>query len=257
MRKLHLCGLLAPALFATPAGIAWLVGVCPLLAAQPQNESAKVPAELHGAWKLMSVDGEGAIGVSESRPVLVIKGEQLFYGGEAIARVSADSAAKPKVLDLHFAKPERVYEAVYAVDKDSLKICLNGKSDGVKERPESFSIEGRPTWRLLALERVKADDPSAGSGYVGLMLMFDKDRNEVIITGTLEGSPAKKAGLLKDDVVLKVGATQVMDLMSAVNAARQSKPNSELAIRVRRDGKERELTVRVGILPFRYVAGLE
>jgi uncharacterized protein (TIGR03067 family) len=239
------------------ASITCLVTLCPMFAAEPQDDKAKIPAELQGAWKLESVQGDGTAGVSESRPVLVIKGNQLLYGGKAVARITADAATKPKVLDLHLAKPERLYEAVYSVDKDTLKICLNGQSDGVKERPQSFSVEGQPALRLLVLERVKTDDPSAGSGFVGLMLKKDEDRDEVVIADTLEGSPAKKAGLLKDDIVLKVGGTKVTDLRSAVDAARQSKPNSDLTIRVRRDGQERELTVRVGLLPFRYVAGLE
>ena len=76
------------------------------------------------------------------------------------------------------------------------------------------------------------------------------------MTDAIEGSPAKKAGFVKDDVVLQVSGVTATDLRSTVEAVRRTRPSSDLTIRVRRAGKERDVTVRVGLLPFRYVAGL-
>jgi hypothetical protein len=181
----------------------------------------------------------------------------VIYCAREIAKLVADAATDPKAFDLHFGKPERVYEGIYMVEKDALKVCVNGRADGVKERPNSFSIEGHSDWRLLTFERIKPEDAGSGVGFVGLVLRFDPDRKEVIVNQTIEGSPAKKAGLRKDDVVLGVGGAPASDLRTTVDAVRRAKPGSELAVRVRTGDKEREVKITVGLLPFTLLAGLE
>jgi uncharacterized protein (TIGR03067 family) len=240
------------------ATIACLLAAAPVLAADPPADVRKGPAELQGAWRLVSVAAEaGSVNLPDPRPALVIKGDRVLYGGEEIARVSTDSASDPKLIDLRFPGPGRVYEGVYAVEKDSLKVCLNGRTEGVKERPDSFSTKGHPARRLLSFERIKPDDVGAGSGFVGLALRFDQWRKEVIVDQALDGSPAQKAGLRRGDVLREVGGAGVTDLRSAVEAVRRAKPGSELALRVVRGGQEREVKVKVGLLPFAVLAGLE
>src|SRR5579871_4511284 len=94
-----------------------------------------VPAELLGTWKLVSVevDGEAAAQL-ERAPRLVIKGDTATHGGEKFATVAADVSASPKVIDLRCSDPDRTYEGIYAIDGDTLKICLNAMTDGAKER---------------------------------------------------------------------------------------------------------------------------
>lgn len=229
-----------------------------ILAADPVGDAKKAPADLQGAWRLVSVeDEEGAAGLPDPSPVLVIEGNDVLYGGEKIARISADAAASPKAIDLRFKEPERVYEGVYAAETDSLKICLNGQIDGVKERPQSFDVKDHPKWRLLSFKRVKPEDAGAGFGFVGMALGRDDKSGEVTVNAALEGSPAQKAGLRKDDVLLEVGGVKVADLRSAVEAVRRAKPRSELNLRIRSDGEEREVKVKVGLFPFTILAGLE
>jgi S1-C subfamily serine protease len=146
---------------------------------------------------------------------------------------------------------------VYAVEKDSLKICLNGRADGVKERPQAFSVKDHPARRLLSFERVKADAAGQGTGFIGLVLNYDKKREEVTVAAALDGSPAKKAGLSTEDVLIAVNGTAVTNLRSAVEGVRQAKPRSELVLRVRRGGKVREVKVQVALLPLEFMAGLE
>jgi uncharacterized protein (TIGR03067 family) len=235
-----------------------LLAAAMLPAADPPADAGKGPAELQGAWRLVSVEAEaGSVNLPDPRPGLVIKGDRVHYGGEEVARVTTDSASDPKLIDLRFPGPGRVYEGVYAVEKDSLKVCLNGRTEGVKERPDSFSIKGHPARRLISFERVKPDDVGAGSGFVGLALRFDEGRKEVSVDQALAGSPARKAGLRKGDVLREVGGAGVTDLRSAVDAVRRAKPRSELAFRVVRGGAEREVKVKVGLLPFAVLAGLE
>jgi len=235
----------------------WIVAV-PLFAANPSSYAGTKPAELQGPWRLVSLEADaGAVALPTPPPTLVIKEDRLLYGGEEIARIFTDATTNPKVIDLRFPNPERVYEGVYAVEEDTLKICLNRRAETVKERPQSFSPKDRPGWRLLSFERVKADNGEAGNGFVGMALRLDQNRGEVIVGETFPNSPAKKAGLRKDDVLLEVGDLRVTDLLSAVRAVRQAKPGSEVAFNVRRDGKERKVTVKVGLFPFPGLIGLE
>src|SRR5262245_6648965 len=181
-------------------------GICLMLSAsllsQPPSDAKKVLAELHGVWRLDAADADsGAVRLPESRPTVTIEGDRLLYGGEEVARITADSATDPKVIDLRFRGPERTYEGIYLVQKDTLKICLNGQSDGVKERPSGFKTEGHPERRLLSLKRLKPEEAGPGTGFVGLQLGVD-EKKAVVVQAVLDGSPAKTAGLSKGDVLV-------------------------------------------------------
>jgi uncharacterized protein (TIGR03067 family) len=236
--------------------------ICLLLGAalvgQPPADAKKVAAELRGAWRLEAVrNAEGESMLPEPRPSLLIEGDRLLYGGEEVARLAADSATDPKIFDLRFRGPDRGYEGIYRLDKDELKICLNGRSEGAKERPSGFSPEGQADWRVLTLTRIKPSEVGPGSGFVGLMLGLDGESKAVVVQSVLEGTPAKAAGLRKGDVLLDVAGAAASNLNTAVSAVRRAKPKSELILRVRRDGAEREIKVKVGLLPLAALLGLE
>ena len=233
--------------------LAFLLIAVPLVAADP-------PADLQGGWRLTAVeaaDETAVIPLPDPKPALVIKGDQVLYGGQEIARLTADPAANPRVIDLKFAKPDRTYEGIYAIDKDTLKVCLNGQPEGVKERPTGFDLAGHPAWRRLTFERIKPEEAGPGTGYVGVALQFVEATKEVVVQAAIDGSPAKAAGLQKDDVLLSVGGTGVDTLRGAVDLVRAGKPGGELALKVRRAGKEVEVTVKVRLIPFATLVGLE
>jgi uncharacterized protein (TIGR03067 family) len=235
----------------------------PLFAADPPADARDKggPAELQGMWKLVSVEVNGeATEPLAGQPRWVIRGERVLYGGQELARLTVDAAATPKVIDLSFASPERVLEGIYAVEQDTLKICVNGQVEGVRERPQTFSTKDQDKWRLLVFQRVKAGEGDALeglSGFVGLALSFNQDRGEVSVADVIGDSPAKKAGLRKGDVVLKVGGEGVADLQAAVGAVRRAKPGSQLVLHIRRDGKEEDVMVKVGLLPFTVLMQLD
>ena len=64
------------------------------------------------------------------------------------------------------------------------------------------------------------------------------------------GSPAEKAGLKPGDLLVSVGGQAARGLETTVDLVRREKPGSDVAIRVRRDGKEKDFTVRVAAFPF-------
>ena len=221
----------------------------------------KGPADLQGAWRLESLKiGGKDFDLGAARPRWVVQGTKVLYAGDEIASLDADPKATPESIDLTLLDSKKTYEGIYSVDKDTLKIVLNAHSEGVKERPQDFAAEDKENLRLLVFRRDKDATGEATDGapaFVGLMLRFDADRKEVVIQNALEKSAAEKAGLRKDDVVLKVGDTDATDLLTTVTAVRRMKPGDELVLHLRRDGKEKDVTVKVGVLPFALMAQLE
>ena len=211
-------------------------------------------AALQGTWKLTALEADGKESDLPETPFWwVIKGNKIYYGGQELARATTDDVTNPRCIDLAFRNPERTLEGIYSADADTFKICVNRSADGVKERPTTFSTRDNPEWRLLVFKRDKErkpDDVAGLGGFVGLAIQVDMDSQKIVIASVLKDSPAMKAGLRKDDVLLQVGTVEVKDLKSVINTIRQAKPGSELMLRIRRGDKEQDVTVKVGVLPF-------
>jgi uncharacterized protein (TIGR03067 family) len=229
-----------------------LMGIAALLPAASTHagEVSSVPAELQGSWKVVGLEVDGKSNDPAISYVWVIKGDKVVYGGETLAALKVDATTTPKSIDLAFVKPERTYEAVYELRDGALRMCVNRVTEGVKERPTDFTTKEKPDRRLLTFERLKDTDDVTPGGYVGMMLRAAADRKEIIISDALEGSPAKKAGVQKDDVLLRIGTASATELQEVVRLCRQAKPQSELTLRVKRGDKELDITVKVGIVPF-------
>jgi serine protease Do len=105
---------------------------------------------------------------------------------------------------------------------------------------------------VLTLQRIAPADEGPGriKGFVGIALSVENNGLEVVIQMVLENSPAEKAGLRAGDVVLTIGNQNVGDLQTAVDRVRRELPGRELRIRVRRDGKEKVIAVKVAVFPF-------
>jgi uncharacterized protein (TIGR03067 family) len=222
-------------------------------AAEEPNKKDPLAA-LQGVWKVTALEVNGDAGELPGASYwLVIKGDKLLYAGQELAKLNAAPDASPPGIDLAFRKPERVLEGIYSADGDTLKLCVNRQTEGVKERPNVFSTQGKPDWRLLVLKRDKdrkADDLDGLGGFVGLQLRLEDEGKKVVIGAILDDSPAKKADLKKDDVLLKVGGQEVTGLRACVDMIRVAKPGSELTLRVKRGDKEMDVTVKVGVIPF-------
>ncbi|UCD49576.1 MAG: Do family serine endopeptidase [Phycisphaerales bacterium] len=86
---------------------------------------------------------------------------------------------------------------------------------------------------------VQGDDVQAGMGeYFGL-----KDDEGVVILSVVEDSPAEKAGVKQDDVVVEMEGEPVSGWNEFRNRVAMYKPGSEVRIVVIRDGRPKTLTV--------------
>src|SRR5262249_16261880 len=156
-------------------------------------------------------DREGA-GLPEQNLRWVIKDNKVLYGGAPLAVLTVDPATTPRNIDLSFLNPKRTYEGIYPVEGDTLKGCVNGRTQGGTEgRLGWWGRGGKTGLRLLVFTGDKAGSARVEDlrGFVGIALSTGK---EVTVGQVLNASPAEKAGMKKDDVVLKVGATDATDL---------------------------------------------
>jgi uncharacterized protein (TIGR03067 family) len=220
--------------------------------------AALLPAELSGAWELVSVEVEGqSVDHSDHPARLVFDGDRLLYAGKEAARLTADAETTPKVIDLRFSQPDRTLEGIYAIEGQTLKVCLSTLTGGARERPQDFATADHADRRLLVFRRAAEGGAAGVRGFVGLMIGKGEDGSGVAVIDTLDRSPAKAAGLKKGDVVLRVGGREVSELPATVELVRQAKPGDELAFHIRRDGAERDVMVKVVTLPFGVLAMLE
>jgi uncharacterized protein (TIGR03067 family) len=228
-------------------------------AAHAEPDAAKLKkelADLQGVWRLVGfeVDGKEALLKEEKQLRWVIKGDKVFYGGDELGALTLDPAATPRCLDLALVKSKRVHEGIYRLDADRLTICLGVTTDGVKERPVRFDNEGVDRFRTLLFVRDKAGAELQGAaGFVGVQLRADEKTKAVQVVEALKDSPAQKAGLKKDDVLLAVGGVAAEGLQQTVALVRQLKPGSEAVLRIRRAGKEQDVTVKVGVAPLGFL----
>jgi uncharacterized protein (TIGR03067 family) len=233
------------------ARLACLLMLVAVLPARAQDNK-KALAELQGIWRFVKAESDNPAFESDpDLPRWVIKGDKVIYGGEEFAVLTVDPTATPKTIDLNLVKAKRVFEGVYAVDGDKLKICVNLQTDGAKNRPLDFATEGKRDRLLLLFERAKAGEPTNGSaGFVGIAIGMDADKKIVSIANLIPGSPAEKAGLKKDDILIKIGGGAATDVKTVVKLVQLATPGSDLTIRVQRGGKEQDIVVRVGVTPF-------
>ncbi len=234
-----------------------LFAVIPMAHAQPGGAKQKKDlADMQGVWRLIGfeIDGNEAFLQEHKQLRLVIKGDKVYYGGDALAKLTLDPAANPKCLDFAFVKGDRVLEGIYQVEKDRLKICLGMADGGIKDRPLKFGHKDIDKYRTLILVRDKPGTEMDGAaGFVGVQLRIDDKTKEIQVIDTIKDSPAQKAGFKKDDVLLKVGNDATGDLQQTVNQVRQLKPGSTATIQIRRAGKEMEIKVKVGVAPLPFL----
>ena len=97
-----------------------------------------------------------------------------------------------------------------------------------------------PSPALKAIEQ-----RNAARGALGI-LMSDNTRGGVLITRVLPGSPAARVGLRSGDRIMAVGGKEVSTYLEVVNLIATYKPNSQVLLRIDRNGWTNTLAVSVG-----------
>lgn len=79
---------------------------------------------------------------------------------------------------------------------------------------------------------------------------FELDRETgILVINVIPDSPADKAGLREKDIIMALEGKEVSDIQQFVDAVSGRDPGSEVSLDVIRDGRKRQLDVRLGVHP--------
>jgi len=101
----------------------------------------------------------------------------------------------------------------------------------------------------LTFVNVPPPAPVAGAGYgayLGTVPDMSENPGGVRLTGVRAGSPAEKAGLKGNDIIVRIGEMAVPDLQAMTNALREHQPGDVVEVRFLRDGVEQRVSVILG-----------
>ena len=76
-----------------------------------------------------------------------------------------------------------------------------------------------------------------------------EDRNGAIISQVMKDSPAEDAGVKEQDVIIEVNGKIVNDSSNLKNLISSGRPNDKTKLTIIRDGREKSLTVTLGLRP--------
>jgi serine protease Do len=71
----------------------------------------------------------------------------------------------------------------------------------------------------------------------------------VVVASVDENSPAAKAGIVVEDVIIKVGDTAITEVRQLQRLIASTNPGSDLAVTVSRNGHQQTIQVKVGLSP--------
>jgi carboxyl-terminal processing protease len=123
---------------------------------------------------------------------------------------------------------------VYQKDIDSKKETY-GAIEGMLE---TLGDDGHT--RFLTPEERKQNDQSLSGTYVGIGVQLEEENGEVVVAAPIDGSPAEKAGISSDDVLLAVDGKSVRgDEVSEVVEKVKGPEGTNVELTVRHDGERR------------------
>lgn len=121
------------------------------------------------------------------------------------------------------------------------------ETEEAKPRPRANESQ-RPPRNTPRLEPAPPPAPTKGNVYLGVQLDPAPDGTGAVVVEVADGSPAARAGLKLEDVILKVGNESVKETSDVVTKVRAAKPGDKLKITIRRAGAEKELEVTLGTI---------
>jgi carboxyl-terminal processing protease len=95
--------------------------------------------------------------------------------------------------------------------------------------------------RFLTPGEREQNDQSLSGTYVGIGVQLEEKKDEVVVAAPIQGSPAEKAGISPDDVLLAVDGKSVKgDDISEVVKKVKGKEGTTVELTLRHEGKKRE-----------------
>lgn len=96
------------------------------------------------------------------------------------------------------------------------------------------------------------DDKVPGKGFIGATVRVNLENSVatgIVVIDIVKDGPADKAGLMANDIVVKIDDTPTIDLSTFKDIVLNHKPGDEVVIHFTREGKEAEFRLTVGERP--------
>jgi carboxyl-terminal processing protease len=142
--------------------------------------------------------------------------------------------------------------ALYAEALDTVRDNYVDQKD-VRPKKEAYgAIEGMLETlgdgghtRFLTPEEREQNDQSLSGTYVGIGVQLEETQGEIVVSAPIQGSPAERAGIRPDDVILAVDGKSVRgDDISEVVEKVKGPEGSTVRLTVSREGERREYDLR-------------
>jgi serine protease Do len=120
-----------------------------------------------------------------------------------------------------------------------------------------YDIMKEPTNTILAMPTDEATDiiqkliagEKIEHGYLGVQLSNAEKEQGALVVEVNKGTPSEKAGIKKDDIIVKIDGTPVTGYRNAVKYVMDKKPGESITIIVSRKGEEKEIKVKLASRP--------
>jgi carboxyl-terminal processing protease len=110
------------------------------------------------------------------------------------------------------------------------------------------SLKDKGHTRFLTPDQIKNENQQLSGKFtgIGIYLRQDQTSKQLVITGTIPGSPAAKANFKRGDVIIAVNGTDVKGKdVDSVSSLIQGKEGTSVAITVQRPGSQQPVTISV------------
>ena len=163
--------------------------------------------------------------------------------GTALGAYMFGRSQSPATLD----EADRKSLALYAEALDTVRNNYVDQGDidpkketygAIKGMLDSLGDDGHT--RFLTPEERKQNDQSLSGTYVGIGVQLEQRNGEVVVAAPIDGSPAEKAGISSDDVLVAVDGEGVRgDDVSEVVEKVKGPEGSKVELTVRHEGQKR------------------
>ena len=93
--------------------------------------------------------------------------------------------------------------------------------------------------------------PRRSMAYLGAAPDFGSSDEGLYIRSVTEGSPAEIGGIETGDILLEIAGKKIANQQDLAAVLRENDPGEEVKVKIKRDGQEKELTVKLGESPRR------
>ncbi len=172
--------------------------------------------------------------------LITVLAAALLFGARIRAQIPSggavvDTATNNKIEQINGLIDRNFYRT--GVDDDVLRDGIyRGMLDSLGDKySEYYSAE----------EYKEIAESYEGAYYgIGAYMVYDDDLKTAVIAGTIEGSPAEKAGLMEDDIITEIDGVPAkgLDLNSIVSRVR-GEEGTKVHLKLDRDGKDIEVDI--------------